>query len=137
MMIALLLLAIQAAPSRQTSVVPVTVAIVDALDVPNATALILRRVTQTPSEVVLLASQSSPADFAAAMKALHKSIKAQRWVNTDVRIAVTVSKKPLDEGKGLARERQFLAGLKAKPVVEVPGLGKGRKAVVNLSVERT
>ena len=114
----------------------IAIALVDRLQDPQATAVILRRPNQLPHDVILLRrSDATAAELGAAMSSLAQVQARDGQVPTQNRMIVTRTRKVparwQADGSDQAANRT-LAALRAAPEEEITGLGRVRAVSITM-----
>jgi hypothetical protein len=130
--------AIASSRSKGPKSTPVTIALVDSIGDATATAVVLRRVSQQPRDVILLtAASASPGTLGAALHALVR----QRALDGDsakgdVKIVVHGAYVPSSwTDARLDMTRVLLSELQHRPMTPVAGVGPARTLQIGLSAQ--
>jgi hypothetical protein len=120
--------------TQSASVPTVTVILAAALPAPGGRALIVRRASGSPREIIVLpASGATPADLASALSVLANARARDDGVLSSPQERIAISKAEFSAGVAPETQRFFevlLKRLATAPAVDVPGVARGRAIVV-------
>jgi len=105
----------------------VLVGLVDDLELPEATAVVIRRPARQPGDVILVTSETRPPDLAKAFAMLQRSrLRQGARVERELRAPITRATAVPRDGRAVAASATVLRALEEADPVEIDGLGSLR-----------
>jgi hypothetical protein len=102
----------------------VIVGLVEELEIPDASALVIRRPVQQPRDVILVTPGTRPPDLAKAFAMLRRSRLHQgTTVEQELRAPITPALSAPRDGRTVAAAAELLRALRTAEAAEIDGIG--------------